>query len=83
MAFVHGDLSFMGDISMWQPYLREFDKVAYVSDGVKHGFIKAFPELAENAVTLYNFFNEEEIYFFVKFSAPSWMNSRNFAGSGL
>jgi glycosyltransferase involved in cell wall biosynthesis len=61
VAFVHGELAFMGDISTWQPYMKEFDAVAYVSNGVKEGFIAAYPELAQNAVTVYNTFLVEEI----------------------
>lgn len=61
VAFVHGELAFMGDISTWQPFMKEFDAVAYVSDGVKKGFIQQYPELAANAVTVYNTFLIEEI----------------------
>lgn len=61
VAFVHGELAFMGDISTWQPYMKEFDAVAYVSNGVKEGFIAQYPELAKNAVTVYNTFLVEEI----------------------
>lgn len=61
VAFVHGDLAFMGDISTWQPLMHRFDAVAYVSDGVREGFIRQYPELAKNAVTVYNTFLTEEI----------------------
>ena len=61
IAFVHGDLAFMGDISTWQPLMPAFDAVAYVSDGVKKGFIAQYPELEKNAVTVYNTFLTEEI----------------------
>lgn len=61
VAFVHGDVAFMGDISTWQPLMRKFDAVAYVSDGVKDGFIRRYPELAENGVTVYNTFLTDEI----------------------
>jgi len=61
VAFVHGELAFMGDISTWQPYMKEFDAVAYVSNGVKEGFVAQYPELAQNAVTVYNTFLVDEI----------------------
>lgn len=60
-AFVHGDINFMGDISTWKKYLLEFDAVAYVSNAVKEGFIKEYPELKKNAVTIYNVFNIDYI----------------------
>lgn len=61
VAFVHGDLAFMGDISTWQPLMPAFDAVAYVSDGVKKGFVAQYPELEKNAITVYNTFLTEEI----------------------
>lgn len=61
VAFVHGDVAFMGDIRTWQPLMHRFDAVAYVSDGVKNGFIQRYPELEKNAVTIYNAFQTEEI----------------------
>ena len=61
VAFIHGDLAFMGDVDTWQPWLKEFDAVAYVSDAVKEGFIRQYPELEKNAVTVYNTFLIDEI----------------------
>lgn len=61
IAFVHGDLNFMGDISTWQRYMYEFDAVAYVSNAVKNGFIERYGDLQKNAVTVYNTFNVERI----------------------
>lgn len=60
-AFVHGDIKFMGDISTWEKYLLEFDAVAYVSEAVKNGFVNYNSKLAQNATTIYNVFNIEEI----------------------
>lgn len=61
VAFVHGDINYMGDISTWQKYMSDFNVVAYVSDAVKAGFIERYPELAKNAVTIYNVFDVEGI----------------------
>lgn len=61
IGFIHGELKFMGDISTWYKYLPQFDSVAYVSNGVKMGFIEAFPELEKNAITIHNVFNIDEI----------------------
>lgn len=61
LGFVHGELAHMGDISSWKKHMTSFDKIAYVSSAVKDGFIKAYPELAANACTVYNTFNVEQI----------------------
>ena len=61
IAFVHGDLAFMGDISTWKVLAESFDAVAYVSNAVKEGFIREYPELSKNAVTIYNTFLTDEI----------------------
>lgn len=57
VAFVHGDIEYMGDISTWQTYMYSFDAVAYVSDAVKNGFVKKYPDLITNAHTIYNVFD--------------------------
>lgn len=54
IGFVHGELRFMGDISSWKRYMLQFDKIAYVSKTVKEEFITAYPELEQNACTIYN-----------------------------
>ncbi len=61
IGFVHGDVDFIGDISSWQPLMKSFDKIAYVSDAVKEGFIKKYPELKSNAATVYNMLSTEKI----------------------
>ncbi len=61
IGFVHGDVDFMGDISSWQPFMARFDKIAYVSDTVKKHFIKKYPKLSINAITIYNMFDYENI----------------------
>lgn len=55
LAFIHGDVQFMGgNEKSFLPYMDQFDKVAYVSDAVKEGFVAAYPSLAQNAITIYN-----------------------------
>ena len=61
IGFVHGELMYMGDISSWKKYMPRFDKIAYVSSAVKDQFVSAFPELKNNACTIYNMFNIEQI----------------------
>lgn len=61
IGFVHGEVNEMGDISSWQKYMTKFDRIAYVSDAVKAGFVRVYPELAANACTVYNTFNVGQI----------------------
>ena len=61
IGFVHGELTYMGDISSWEKYMTRFDKIAYVSNAVKEQFVKAYPELVRNACTIYNTFDVEQI----------------------
>ncbi len=66
IAFVHGELNFMGDISSWQKHMTHFDKIAYVSNAVREQFVTAYPELAQNACTIYNMFNVKKIKYLAK-----------------
>lgn len=61
MGFVHGELTYMGDISSWKKYMTRFDKIAYVSNAVKDQFVAKYPELEKNACTVYNMFNVDQI----------------------
>ena len=61
IGFVHGELKYMGDISSWQKYMSKFDKIAYVSNAVKTGFVKEIPYLEKNACVIYNMLNFEKI----------------------
>lgn len=61
VGFIHGDIEHMGDISTWQPFMKEFDKIAYVSHAVEKNFIKRYPELKANACTIYNMLDSERI----------------------
>ena len=61
MGFVHGELTYMGDISSWEKYMTRFDKIAYVSNAVREQFVTAYPELEKNACTVYNTFDAELI----------------------
>lgn len=61
MGFVHGELTYMGDISSWEKYMTLFDKIAYVSNAVREQFVTAYPELEKNACTVYNTFDIELI----------------------
>lgn len=57
IGFVHGDVNYMDDISSWQPQMKHFDKIAYVSNAAKQNFIHKHPELEKNAATVYNMFD--------------------------
>ena len=61
MGFVHGELKYMGDISSWKKYMTKLDKIAYVSNAVREQFVNKYPELKQNACTIYNMFNKEQI----------------------
>ena len=61
VGFVHGDYKGMGNIKSWQKYMTRFYRIAYVSNAIKNGFIKAFPELSNNATTIYNMLNVDYI----------------------
>ncbi|MBR3685868.1 MAG: glycosyltransferase [Clostridia bacterium] len=61
MGFVHGELTYMGDISSWKKYMPSFDKIAYVSNAVREQFVAKYPELDKNACTVYNTFDVEQI----------------------
>lgn len=61
IGFVHGELTYMGDISSWKKYMMSLDKIAYVSNAVKEQFVAAYPELEANACTIYNTFDVEQI----------------------
>ena len=61
IGFVHGEVSYMGDISSWKKYMLKFDKIAYVSQAVKNQFITVYPQLKNNACTVYNTFDFERI----------------------
>lgn len=61
VAFIHGEIEYMGDISAWEALMPFYDKVAYVSNAVKDGFVSRYPELARNAQVVYNLIDEKEI----------------------
>ena len=61
MGFVHGELTYMGDISSWKKYMTSFDKIAYVSNAVREQFVAKYLELEKNACTVYNMFDVEQI----------------------
>lgn len=61
VGFVHGDINFMGDISTWYRYMHDFDAIAYVSNAVKQGFINKHNDLTNNAITVYNVFDNDSI----------------------
>lgn len=61
IAFVHGELRYMGVISSWKKYMPKFDRIAYVSNSVQKEFVTKYPELNNNACTIYNMFDVEKI----------------------
>ena len=75
IGFVHGELKYMGDISSWKNYMIRFDKIAYVSNAVRDEFIAAFPELKNNATTIYNMFNTSQILELSKAAISPLFNS--------
>lgn len=61
IAFIHGDLNYMGDISSWDVYFDKFDAIACVSDAVRSGFQNKYAKFTEKFVTIYNMFDRKEI----------------------
>jgi len=61
IAFIHGDINYMGDISSWDIYFDRFDVIACVSNAVRKGFQKRYPDFYTKFVTVYNMFNISEI----------------------
>lgn len=61
IGFVHGELTYMGDISTWQKYLEKFDRVVYVSRAVRDQFVQQYPQLEKNACVMHNMLNVELI----------------------
>ena len=61
LCFVHGELSYMGDISSWQKYMDKFYKVCYVSNAVKNQFVDRYPNLSNNATVIYNVIDNERV----------------------
>ena len=61
IGFVHGELKGMGDIDSWKKHMADFDTIAYVSNAVKEEFVHAYPELYNNAQTIYNMLDVETI----------------------
>ena len=59
VGFWHGDLAYMGDVSSWDHFVSELDSVACVSNAVKDGLAKAYPEA--KLYTVYNVFDAEGI----------------------
>ena len=59
VGFWHGDLAYMGDVSSWDHFVSELDSVACVSDAVRGGLAKAYPEAKLH--TVYNVFDAERI----------------------
>lgn len=62
IAFIHGDINYMGDISSWDIYFKKFDAIACVSGAVRIGFQKKYPDFKEKFFTVYNMFNISDIH---------------------
>lgn len=62
VSFVHCDVDFMVDKGRsCVKYMLEFNGVAYVSEAVRKGFEKLYPQLEQNSFTVYNFIPSETI----------------------
>lgn len=61
IAFIHGDINYMGNISSWDVYFDKFDKIACVSNAVRKGFQQKYKEYYNKFFTVYNMFNIQEI----------------------
>lgn len=61
IAFIHGNLQTMGDVSSFEHFFKEFDVVNCVSKACRDGFRKQYPEIAQKFSFVYNMFPTEEI----------------------
>lgn len=61
VAFIHGNLQTMGDVSSFEHFFKEFDVVNCVSKACCDGFRKQYPEIAQKFSFVYNMFPTEEI----------------------
>lgn len=61
VAFIHGNLQTMGDVSSFEHFFEEFDVVNCVSKACCDGFRKQYPEIAQKFSFVYNMFPTEEI----------------------
>lgn len=62
IAFIHGDVEYMdGAEKSFLKFMPKFNKIAYVSNAVREGFVKKYPFLSANATTVYNMFDAAKI----------------------
>lgn len=61
VAFIHGNLQTMGDVSSFENLFEEFDVVNCVSKACRDGFRKQYPQIAQKFSFVYNMFPTEEI----------------------
>ena len=61
VAFIHGNLQTMGDVSSFEHFFKEFNVVNCVSKACRDGFRKQYPEIAQKFSFVYNMFPTEEI----------------------
>lgn len=61
LAMIHGNLHFMPETKTWDYLLPAFDKIICVSDAVRRGFAKGFPQIADKFATVYNMFDAPSI----------------------
>lgn len=61
LAFIHGDINYMSDISSWDIYFKRFNAIACVSNSVRNGFQERYLKYKEKFITIYNMFDVERI----------------------
>ncbi len=61
IGFIHGEKKYMGDISSWDKYFKDFDHIACVSDYVRNEFAQAYPVCADKFKCIYNSFDIDGI----------------------
>ncbi len=60
-GFWHGDVEYMGDLSAWDYFLSELDRIACVSDAVRDGMKKRYAGISDRFVTVYNILDIKKI----------------------
>ena len=62
IGFVHGEVEHMGGAEKtFIKFMPQLDRIAYVAEAVKNGFIDKYPILKNNACTVYNIFDATRI----------------------
>ncbi len=60
-GFWHIDVNYAGDISSWDYFLTELDKIACVSNATRNGMMEKYSLVGDSLCTVYNVFDAKKI----------------------